>query len=82
MQAVGVAELDVDRLVQVLLELRPEREDLAAGGLALLEEQRQQILEIVGARAAAGRQHPAEREIEQRRLDVVERLAGVAAPAS
>ena len=35
-QAVGVAELDVDRLVQVPVELCAEREDLAARGLALV----------------------------------------------
>ena len=56
-QAVGVAELDVDRLVQVLVELRAECEDLAARGLALFEEERQQILKVVGARRAARRQH-------------------------
>ena len=61
-QAVGVAELGVDRLVQVLVELGAEREDLAAGGLALVQVQRQQVLEVVGARAAGRRQHAAERQ--------------------
>ena len=46
-QPVDVAELDVDRLVQVPVELGAEREDLAAGGLALVEIQRQQILQVV-----------------------------------
>ena len=64
-------------LCRFCVELRPEREDLAARGLALLQEHRQQILEIVGARGAGRRQHAAELDIEQRRLDVVQRLAGV-----
>ena len=59
-------------------ELGAEREDLAAGGLALVEEERQQILQIVGARGCRlGGSDAAERDVEQRRLDVVERLAGV-----
>ena len=51
-QTVGVAELGVDRLVQVLIELRAEREDLTAGRLALVEIQRQKVLQVVAARAA------------------------------
>ena len=73
----SVAELDVDRLVQVPIELGAERVELAAGGLALVEVQRQQVLQVVAARVAGRRQHPAELEVEQRRLDVVERVVGI-----
>ena len=59
MQAVDVAEFDVDRLVQVPVELGAERVDLAAGVLALIEIQRQQILQVVTARAARRRQRRA-----------------------
>jgi hypothetical protein len=52
METIGVAEFDVDRLVQVLVELGAEGVDLAAGILALVEIQRQQILQVVTARAA------------------------------
>ena len=58
-QTVGVAEIDVDRLVQVAVELRPERVHLTAGGLALVEIQAQQILQIVGVGAATGWQRAA-----------------------
>src|SRR3954453_726397 len=43
-ESVGVAELCVDRLVLVLGELGAEREDLPAGGLALVEVEREQVL--------------------------------------
>ena len=52
-QAVEVAELGVDGLVQVLIELGAERVQLAAGGLALIEVERQQVLQIVAVRVAA-----------------------------
>nr|BFE70677.1 hypothetical protein GCM10020092_039780 [Actinoplanes digitatis] len=53
-QAVEVAELRVDRLVQVAVEFGAEREQLAARVLALLQVQDQQVLEVVGGGAAAG----------------------------
>jgi len=40
METVGVAELDVDRLVEVPVELCAERVELASGVLALVEVQR------------------------------------------
>ena len=49
-------------LCRFCVELGAEREDLAAGGLALLEIQRQQVLQIVGAGRAGRRQHAAERQ--------------------
>ena len=42
-QTVEVAELDIDRLVQVPVELRAEREELTCGVLALVEIQRQEV---------------------------------------
>ena len=75
-QAVEIAELGVDRLVQVLIELGAERVQLAAGSLALIKVERQQVLQIVAVRVAARRQHATEREVEERRLDVVERVVG------
>ena len=81
-ETVGIAELDVDRLVEVPVELRAERIDLAAGVLALVEIQRQQILQVVAARAARRWQQPAELPVEQRRLDVVESMVGVPGDAA
>ena len=77
-EPVEIPELDVDRLVQVLVELGAERVDLAAGGLALVEIQRQQILQVITARAAGWRQRPAERPVEERGLHKVQGVAGVA----
>src|SRR4029077_17744356 len=76
-KAVDVAELDVDRLVQVTIELCAKNVDLAASRLALIEIERQQILQVVGARAAGRRQRAAMRPVEERRLDVVEPVAGI-----
>ena len=55
MQAVGVAELGVHRLVQVTVEVRAERIHLAVSGLALLKVETQQVLQVVGIGVAAGR---------------------------
>ena len=76
-QAVGVPELDVDRLVQVLFELGAERVELTAGVLALVEVQRQEVLQIVTVGAARRREHSTEPPVEQGSLDVVERVVGV-----
>ena len=78
-QAVGVAELGVDRLVQVLVELRAEGEDLAARRLALVEVEREQVLQVVGAGGSRRRQYPAQRQVEQGRFHVVEGVAESAA---
>ena len=43
-QAVGVSELDVDRFVQIAIELRAEGVDLAARVLALIDVEGEQIL--------------------------------------
>ena len=53
-QAVGVAELGIDRFVQIPVEFGAERVQLAAAGLALLEIQDEQVLQIVGVGVAAG----------------------------
>ena len=72
-----VAELGVDRLVQVLLELGAERIQLAASRFALIEVEREQVLQIVAVRLSGRRQHPAKREVEERSFDVVERVVGI-----
>ena len=57
MQAIDVAELGVDGLVEVLIELRAERVHLTAGVLALVEVEREQVLQIVAAGASRRREH-------------------------
>ena len=76
-EPIGVAELRVDVLVQVPGELGAEREDLSARRRALVEVEREQVLEVVGAGGARWRQHPPQRQVEQRRFGEVERVAGV-----
>ena len=76
-QAVGVSELGVDRLVQVPVEFCAECVQFAAGGLAMIEIQGQQILQIVGVGATTGWQCSAQREVEERSLDVVQRFRGI-----
>ena len=72
MQAVGVAELGIDRFVQIPVELGAERVQLAAAGLALLEIQDEKVLQIVGVGVAAGWQGAAQRPVEQRGLHEVQ----------
>ena len=43
-QTIGIPEIDVDWLVQVAVEALPEREHLAAGILAMLQIQPEQVL--------------------------------------
>ena len=43
-QTIGIPEIDVDRLVQVAVEPFPERVHLAAGILAMLQIQPEQVL--------------------------------------
>ena len=64
MKTVGVAELLVNWLVKILVELCPERIDLTPGVLALIKVQRQQVLQIVTAGTAGRRQHSSQRPIE------------------
>jgi hypothetical protein len=80
-QTVGVAELHIDRLVEVSIELCPERVDLTAGVLALVEVQREEVLQVVAAGVAGRRQHPAERPVEERGFDIVESVTGVSCHA-
>jgi hypothetical protein len=70
-QAVGVAELGIDRFVQIPVEFGAERVQLAAAGLAL-EIQDEQVLQIVGVGVAAGWQGAAQRPVEQRGLHEVQ----------
>jgi hypothetical protein len=51
-KTIRVAELGIDRFVQVLIEFRAECLDFAAGHLALVEIQGQEVLQVVAARAA------------------------------
>ena len=71
-QAVGVSELGVDRLVQVPVEFRTECIQFASCGLALIEVKGQQVLQVIGVGAAARWQCAAQREVKERSLDVVQ----------
>src|SRR5262249_60079246 len=55
-ETIGVAELDIDRHVQIPIKLCAERINLSASSLALVEIQGQQILQVVTAPGAGRRQ--------------------------
>ena len=67
------AELDVDPgLWRRIVEVGPEHEQLAAGGLERAEMVADDILEIVGIARSGGRERHARGPIEERRAGIVE----------